>query len=89
MGGVCAWCCGGEGCASQAAASHVRGAPLAPPPFPPCSILSAMGNSSGATKHLTEALRVDPDCAAAARALKTLRKAEVLRTAGNDAFKAK
>ena len=46
-----------------------------------------MGNVAQATKQLTEALRVDPDCAPAARALKLVRKAEALRNAGNEAFK--
>lgn len=50
-------------------------------------ILSAQGNATGASKHLQEALRVDPDCAPAARLLKAVRKAEALKSAGNDAFK--
>ena len=50
-------------------------------------VLAAQGNSGSAIKHLSEALRVDPDCAPAARLLKLLRKADTLKTAGNDAFK--
>jgi hypothetical protein len=53
-------------------------------PCCPCSTAAA----GGATKHLQEALRVDPDCAPAGRLLKALRKAEALKTAGNDHFKA-
>lgn len=56
------------------------------PLFRPRPFLSPA--ATGATKHLQEALRVDPDCAPAARLLKALRKAETLKSAGNDHFKA-
>lgn len=51
-------------------------------------ILNVQGNAPGAIRHLQEALRVDPDDAAAARMLRGLRKQEALKSAGNDHFKA-
>lgn len=50
-------------------------------------ILNVQGNAAGAIRHLQEALRVDPDDAAAARMLRGLRKQEALKSAGNDHFK--
>lgn len=51
-------------------------------------ILNLQGNVSMAQKHLSEALRVDPDNAAVVRLLRAIRKSEALKSGGNDHFKA-
>jgi tetratricopeptide (TPR) repeat protein len=51
-------------------------------------ILNMQGNTGSAIKHLQEALRVNPDDAAAGRLLKAIRRQETLKSAGNDHFKA-
>lgn len=51
-------------------------------------VLNLQGNSASAMKHLTEALRADPDDTTAAKLLRALRKQESLKAAGNEHFKA-
>ena len=49
-------------------------------------VLTLMGASAAALKHLQAALRADPDDAVAAKLLRALKKVDALKAAGNDHF---